>query len=93
VEEADPATFRATCSGCGYKLWDRRKGEWTLVARVLRLTAARELEAKCPECRADVPIGFLQIRPPDSIPAPAGGAPGVRTGTRLVIRVDSIPRS
>lgn len=81
MENADPASHRAQCT-CGYKLWDRRRGEWSLVARVLKLRDDGSFEAKCPECRADVPIGFLTLR----------GSETNSTAPRFVVRVDSIPR-
>lgn len=61
AETTDPANLTATCS-CGTELWAERAGEWTLAQRILKLTPTG-LVAKCPECRADVPIPWLQLRP------------------------------
>ena len=57
-----PDELRATCS-CGHELWKRRRGELTLVNRILKLVEGK-LVAKCPRCQEDVPVPWLRIETP-----------------------------
>ena len=63
----EPSTLSAACPKCGHELWSRRRGEWTLQNRILKLTAGG-LAAKCPDCGADVPVPFLTISTPTGAP-------------------------
>lgn len=63
----DPSSLSAQCV-CGHELWDYRKGQWVLSTRVVKLNPNGSIEAKCPECRQDVPVLFLQIREPPPMP-------------------------
>jgi predicted RNA-binding Zn-ribbon protein involved in translation (DUF1610 family) len=86
---------RVRCPSCGADLWTRRKGEWTLANRILKLDEeGRQFVARCPECATNVPLdlarlaSILETLPPPAKKqtAPSSRVPG--TGTRLVVRVD-----
>lgn len=79
-----PETCSAKCEKCGTNLWSRRRGEWTLANRIIKMTKGGSLAAKCPECGDLVGLPFLHLRPPES-PKP--------TRRRLVIRVDTDPKA
>ena len=69
---SDPSTLRARCP-CGVELWDRRAGEWTLKASILRYVDGRFV-AKCPTCGASVGVPFLAVvEPPAEVEAPRLG--------------------
>ncbi len=64
TRSVDPATLAADCS-CGERLWKVREGQWTLLTRVLRFDIATStFEARCPTCRALVPVPFLGLTAP-----------------------------
>lgn len=68
------------CPRCGKELWKKRAGQWTLDNRIVKLSATGAFQAKCPDCREDVPVPFLMIDPT----APRPATPGVRMVVRVV---------
>lgn len=52
----------AACPKCGEALYRKRRGEWSLVAKILTFSDDGAVTAKCERCGDPVPVPFLMIR-------------------------------
>lgn len=71
-----PAPSRLACSGCGRDLFAQRRGQRSLVARILVWDASGQAGAVCQSCGSKTAIPWLPLPPSDGMPPPV----------RLVVR-------
>ncbi len=60
---ADPSSLSLDCPHCRRRLYKKRAEEWCAETRLLKLLGGR-VYLKCDQCRADVPVPWLEVVPP-----------------------------
>jgi RNase P subunit RPR2 len=75
----NPEILTAKCPKCRTALWARRKGEWTLRNRIIKLVDGK-IVALCDDCGSPVSVDWLAI-------APIEQAPPMSPAVRLVARL------
>jgi hypothetical protein len=55
----------APCPGCGEATFRRRRGEWTLASRILKVAEDGSVTGVCVRCGEPVPVPFLRVVEPE----------------------------
>ena len=87
----DPAAVEVKCHTCDKSLWKKRRGEWTLANRIIKVGSDGRVVALCPGgCGADIEVPLLSSAP---LKEPAAATPKARR--RVIVRrvVDNPPQT